>query len=297
MANKKKEKLSNLKFISAGTLGDLFIVLCKLITLNQKVELEHYTSHNGMKRLINELYQFFPNIVLNSTVLESKSEVLKKVRKKSENQFFVNTRADGKGHIGENWFKDPTFLYMDPYPIFPFDIVKQKKKKISFQLHSGKLGSNYKSLSYNWIREISLLLNPDIFEIHLFGTGEGCNKEKLNFICENSPIIVNKVGSLNFNSWLEQISSSSVFITPEGFSAFFSLSQKIPTITIYTDPMILDRLHPKWEQNNLFIYSYSKRILYKLYKKIYHLIYSKYPDLKPISPSETVAVIERMSNS
>ena len=89
MANKKKEKLSNLKFISAGTLGDLFIVLCKLITLNQKVELEHYTSHNGMKRLINELYQFFPNIVLNSTVLESKSEVLKKVRKKSENQFFV----------------------------------------------------------------------------------------------------------------------------------------------------------------------------------------------------------------
>lgn len=54
------------EYYTSGTIGDTYIILCKLyrIAVEQKIVCKHFTSYNSLRPLIKEVYSLLPNITV-----------------------------------------------------------------------------------------------------------------------------------------------------------------------------------------------------------------------------------------
>ena len=69
-----------------------------------------------------------------------------------------------------------------------------------------------------------------------------------------------------------RIVSLDFFITPEGFSSYVAMSQKIPSLVFYTSDLILLGIHDKWRNSSVFIDVVRHDILSKAYRYLMRLI-------------------------
>lgn len=297
MTNNLKKEISD-KYVVSGTLGDMFAVFCKLYRLRKEgftsdITLKYLTTYSEFYPLLQKLFSLIENINIQKPVIcfsneDNNRKILDTV--KNENIPYIGVMPDGsQDGIG---LADPSYIHMEPYPevnIQPGEL-HDGSYKIGIQLHSGKVGGNFKGFSLPWIVRIRKLLNKDKFEMYLFGTGDGYSLTKLSHVCEKYRIR-NLVGKTEFMEWLSYIKSMDFFITPEGFSAFYAMSQKIRSLVFYTDYQILGRVHPEWKKRNIILSAGQETIPGRILNRICRQTIKRNRLLAPLKPVQIYSLI------
>lgn len=284
-------------FIYSGTLGDSFIILCKLFDRYQKAgesfKLLRYSQHPDMDAMITRLFSLVPFISYPEScrVVENGKEIEERV--KTSKHPYVNIRWDGKAK--KDFKEDPENFDMAPHPSIEIDkqnIGLKNKYTIGLQLHSGKAEGNFKGFALRWIAHLRHWLPIDTYDLYLFGTGGNYNKRLLNQMCKKLEI-KNLVGQTDFIEWLKYIISMDFFIAPEGFPAFFAMSQKIPSLVFFRHARILARIHPKWRKENIIISSGQETILGRVLNKVLMLTVGRNKLFQPLKPAQVKSIIEK----
>ncbi|MBN2373084.1 hypothetical protein JXL19_04790 [bacterium] len=245
------------RFCFSGTLGDAFIVYCKLYDhwkkTGKNIKLTRYDRNVYFDNPISELFAVTPFIEyqIPCIYVKNKNELIQKI--KSPEMPYINACWFSQN---DPFPQDPPYIKMDPYPesfIEPFkNIGHDPKINIGIQLHSGKRKTNFKGFSIAWLKSLRRILPDSRYNILLLGTGDGYNKKRLDLFCRERSI-TNLVGKLPIKEWLRNILSLDFFITFEGFAAFFAMSQRIHSLVFYTTNRILVSVHPAWRKDNHII--------------------------------------------
>tara|TARA_B100000900_G_scaffold254828_2_gene217105 strand:+ start:3855 stop:4751 length:897 start_codon:yes stop_codon:yes gene_type:complete len=285
------------KFAFSGTLGDSFIVLCKIYDFkkknpNAKIEITRFTKSNLLfEKNIIFLYRLIKDVKINNSIkVQNENEIIEFISKNNLN--YINTFWDGNKI--NSWEREITYLEMDPYPIFTYlnyNNKKNKSIKIGIQLNSGKKFGNFKGFQLSWVKEVikNIKQYDPTIQIYIIGTGENYNIKKINKLKKFEVNVL--VGQQTFEEWLLQICKFDFFISPEGFPTFFSMSQKVKTLVFYYDFDIISRVHPLWRDNNVFISVNFTNLYIRFKNYIYKAIYKRNSFLKPISAEQVVSII------
>ncbi len=245
-------------FVTVGTLGDCFIVYCKLYDYHcrtgRKMRLIRYSRYPEHDAVITALYSQVPFIEYESSIRASPApEYLRNlVANLPTGHYFVNIHHTGIDHFIAS---DPDFIRMEPFPeyhpaVFP---PIEAGLQMGIQLHSGKPGANYKGFSLAWLDKFMKAVQRQPVTWHLFGTGDGYNLSKLEKFSRQRGIR-NHVGKTSFLEWTAFIQMMSAFITLEGFAGYFSMSQRVPTYVYTPLPRATLRRTPlAWRENNVIV--------------------------------------------
>jgi len=204
-----------LKFSTGGTLGDTYIVVCKLLQYGDKsIDVFHYTRHKYWYDKIREIYSLLPNI----TVFTADR------RYKKFKNIPINCH-DGKMEFFPNWDIKSKFNIKDPY--------------IVLQPHSGKeVGGNMKKFNYAKAQKFIDNYKGNVVVL-------GTNVDYTRLVgCENL------IGKTSVKDAMFIISKSVGFIGPEGLLSLVALSQKIKSVVYYTDraAISLRIINTPWEK-------------------------------------------------
>jgi len=291
------------EFCFSGTLGDAFIVFCKLHhyckSTNEEVIIRRYSRHSNFDNIIDILFSLDPKIHYQKPCVKSLHPFS---NIKDDHAEYINISWDGRG-IGDS-LPDPDYLIFDPFPdldisrVYPEAAHSNSKKhihnggkfKIGIQLHSGKKQTNFKGLSLNWIRQIRKSL-PEEYDIFIFGTGEGYPSSQINKLTSDTSVI-SLVGKTTFNEWLYHLTCLDFLISPEGFSAFFSMSQRIPTLAFYSLTESLCRVHPQWRRHNILI-DIDRGGFVPKFKKLIASKFNRFFYYDPLMPEFVRPIIEQ----
>jgi len=234
--------------IFSGTLGDAFIVLCKLYGRHKNTgeyfQVMRFSRHPQMDLVIKSLFDIVPFAEYLPPCREVENEKDLKHRIAKSPHDYLSTVWNGQK---QSWLKqDPHGYPMEPYPEIeiaglPLQDSDATKFRVGIQLHTGKVNSNFKGFSLKWISSLLKWLSPDQFKVYMFGTGDRYSAKEIARFCEKHGI-ENLVGKTSFTEWLGYIKAMDFFISPEGFSAFFAMSQKVRSLVFYTDYQILGRV-------------------------------------------------------
>jgi hypothetical protein len=259
--NKVKSPSSDtpVTFVTLGTLGDCFVVYCKLYDYHQQtgrkmrlIRYSRYPEHDGV---ISALYSQVPFIEyeLPCYSFPSHKYLRNLVADMPADHYYVNINHNGT----TDWIApDPDFIRMEPFPEYhpaSTSLIGEDGFHIGIQLHSGRSGSNYKGFSLAWLDKFMKAVQSQPVTLHLFGTGDGYNLSKLEKFSRQRGIR-NHVGKTSFLEWVAFIKMMSAFITMEGFAGYFSMSQRVPTYVYTPLPRAtLRRTPPAWRENNVIV--------------------------------------------
>jgi hypothetical protein len=238
-----------------GTLGDAFIVYCKLYNYwkktGERVRLHRYSTHINLDKTISS---FFANIPFAEYALPCKCTDNPEDIGKDELLAapYVNVYWDGNAR-GED-INDPEYIEMEPNPpVFIQPDARSDKKKfcVGVQLNCGSYQGNGRGISLGWVRKLRKTLPADKYSISIFGVlGEKDDINKIEAFCSKNNI-ENYIGKSPFTTWLSQILALDFFITFEGFPAYFAMSQKVQSLVFFVVPSVLARMPPVWRRENI----------------------------------------------
>ena len=179
-----------IKFNSGGTVGDAYIILCKIISSAAGgVLLSHFTKHPSCHNSIREIYNLIPNIKVNFT------------------KSFKFPVLSGNFNQNEGYEYD-----FEPYPKFQLPIVDNLPKKYCVvQLSSGRPGKP-RLLPDRIIKKAFQTSLP----IVLLGTDSTLIENAIDF--RNKTSIAEAVSIIN---------KANEFTGYQGFLSWVALSQKI----------------------------------------------------------------------
>lgn len=249
---------------ASGGIGDLFIVACKLYSNWKKKGtqfiLQRYDPTKGYDAPLTALFKQFPFISYR-TPTKDLNELSADLH--TGKGIYLGVAADGSA-FGAVKTADPKGYTMEPYP----QLIAKKKKhtgiNIGIQLQTGKERGNFKGLPLRWIERL-IKKSPQGIIWHLLGTPTNYDPQQVEAMCKKHGI-VNHVGKTTFDEWLKQIADLDYYITPEGFSAFFALSQGISCHVFYRIEEDLRRIHPAWKKHAQFEYVPNRVLLLPLLK-------------------------------
>ncbi|RJQ17488.1 MAG: hypothetical protein C4560_08665 [Nitrospiraceae bacterium] len=289
-----KTVISN-KYVISGTFGDAFIAFCKLYKLrgegfNDNIKLIHLSAHPEVRPFINKLFNLLDNVVIEEFIFVKSGKEVEEFINHSKLPS-INSLAINNKSVVTDEIRDPEYLTMEPYPNINIEPrVVNNNFKIGIQLHSGKKGSNFKGFSLSWLEELLNLTNKNNCEIYLLGTGAGYSINKINSLC-NSLNISNLIGKTDYEDWLSYIMSMNFFITGEGFSAFFAMSQKVKSLIFYSDYQIIGRIHPLWKKENIILSAGWETFEEKIKNKFCRHFLNRNQLLRPLKPSQVWSLI------
>ncbi|MBU3621119.1 hypothetical protein [Polynucleobacter sp. CS-Odin-A6] len=288
-------------FYTGGTLGDAFIVACKLYKYHSDTakicKLIRFTSHPSEDSSVQALYKYFPYISTESVLCNGIDDEIKKLESASKVLIPINSRADGKAPQGLKFFQDPDYIRMDPFPKLSLKVEKSNiLKRVVIQVQSGKQRENYKFFDKSWLRKlVDYLATSEDLEIILVGkveAGENFYEElaKTQDRRSYNKRIINLVNKTTLEEWLCVIAAADFFISPEGFAAFFAMSQRVRSLVFFTDYQVIDRIPIEWRLENTIMSAGWAGVSSKIYRKIYRRIYSRYPGLAPLKPEQVYSM-------
>ncbi len=267
-----QNKISKTHLLFSGTLGDAFIVLCKLYgrhkVTGEYFRLTRFSSHPQMDGVIEALFKAvsFAEYVTPCQIATSHNDLCRKLNESPYD--YINAKWDSSEYsIYPDNQKDVEY---NPFPELNLEPVELKGKNLGIQLHCGTVGHNFRGFSVNWVVSLAKRLENLEVTIHVLGTGSGYNKHELEQLGQISNIR-NWVGKTKFLEWLSLMKSMDAFISLEGFSDFFAMSQRVPTF-LYNQYIhgIMGSIHPAWRDTSRIVNLNSNRIISKLRSLIIH---------------------------
>lgn len=283
-------------FVTGGTLGDAYIVFCKLFDYHRRtakqIRLIRYSSTTELDEAITQLFKAAPYVQLEPCRrTNSIKETDDSIKKAAEDVSFINQMYNGRDDgIG---LTDSEYMKMEPYPTFdvPVPELNSDKFNIGVQLHSGKVNGNFKGFALRWLAAVRSWLPQEEFDVYLFGTGAGYNMKRVARFCKRYSIR-NYVGKTDFFEWLGYIKAMGFFITPEGFSAFFAMSQRVRSLVFYTDYRILGRVHPNWRRENIIMSVGQETLVGRIINRICRDTIGRNRLLRPLHPAQIRSLMD-----
>ena len=258
---------SKVEFSISGTLGDAFLAFCKLSGYHERtgnqIRLYRYSGYPGFDVPLSQFFQQIPYIEYITPCIYLNYNVLHSIKDWPAFQgLYINSGWNSDGHgIFPN---DPGEVKFNPFPEVYIDPVELKGKNLGIQLHCGSIGHNFRGFSVSWVGSLAQRLKDLEATIHVLGTGSGYNKRELKQLDQISNI-QNWIGKTKFLGWLSLIKSMDAFISLEGFSTFFAMSQRVPTF-LYNQyrPGIMGSVHPAWRDASRLVNRNSNWVINKL---------------------------------
>lgn len=286
------------QYATSGTLGDMFGVYCKIAGLRKDgfakpIYLSHYSSDSGFQEICKALISLIPDVTVEfKPITSSKNQTISRVCEEVKaGTPHLNAKFNGISPLA--LLNDPPYIRMEPFPevILPIDLpeIAVDRFHVGIQLHSGKLGSNHKGFSLRWLKAVLGKINADDIFVHLFGTGDGYQVAAIEALCRHCDI-ENHVGKVSFYEWLGWIKSMDFFITPEGFPAFFTMSQHIRTIAFYRNYTIISRVHPLWRKNSFCMSTGEEGILHRVINRVCKKVQGRRMLIAPLSVRQAVSL-------
>lgn len=255
-------------FVTGGTLGDMYIVFCKLFDYHRKtgkrIHLIRYSCTTELNGVINQLFKLVPYIELEPCrKTNSNNESVDCITKAAEDFPFISQTYHGRPtsvrypayNRSIEGLADPKYIRMEPFPTLdvPVSDLGEDTFHVGVQLRCGSLGRNFRGFTLKWLVKLSRKLKNLKTTIHILGAGDGYEKSELMQL-DQIPNIRNWAGVTNFLEWLSLMKSMNTFISLEGFPAFFAMSQKVPTI-LYDQFIygIENSIHPSWREKGIII--------------------------------------------
>lgn len=259
--------------VFAGTLGDAFIVFCKLLSISvtqgRKFSLIRYDLHPAYDGSIAELFRLAPSLHYQTPCTQFKTIP----------DIFEAMRTCPYPYVNSKWSRNDEETYsfdytaLNPFPELDLKIpsLPYQRPRIGVQLSCGMEGHNFRGFSLGWLRKLRRALPIDQFDIYLFG--------KLSSAYPQSYLvgdiegyarrygIVSLVNKLDFKDWLAHMRAMQYFISMEGFSAFFAMSQRVKVLLYNQQPYrehIDLSLHSAWQPNSLILDINNNKIRRKL---------------------------------
>lgn len=211
--------MSKIEISSAGTLGDTYILVLKLMQFGDvPIKVFHYTKHVNWYNQIREIYRLLPNI---------------------EVEFVKEPKKD--------LFRIESFDKKIPQVFFPkFDIDYEQidlNDYVVVQCHAGKdNGGNTKRFNINYLNSLIHIADKVFYKkTVLIGTDkryadiEGC---------------LNLVGKTSISFLFSIIANADEFIGPEGLCSFIALSNRIKSTVFYTSYVAVETriIETPWEE-------------------------------------------------
>lgn len=250
----------------SGGIGDAYIVYCKLYSRWKKTgetfTLQRYDPVVSYDKPLAALFSNIPFITY-KTPAKPFEELEKDLQDKDAH--YLGVDAEGKP-MGTITFPDPKGYEMTPFPRIAIKKKKLPGTHIGIQLQTGKKIGNFKGFDLSWIQQLIDAL-PKTITWHLLGTGTNYNLQKVESFCQKNNI-KNHVAKTNFTEWLSLITSMDYYLTPEGFSAFFALSQKVQSYIYYVHAVDLRRIHHEQKKYGTFEQVASK---VRIIRSLFHL--------------------------
>jgi hypothetical protein len=253
--------------ITAGGLGDMLIVLCKLHS-------EHVRNNTTFRIIRYDLFSQYEHMIENLFDSASFAEYI------SPSQIFKDidtlNSAISKAaypYVDTKWQKTHQETYsfdyttLNPFPNFNMGnpAIDKSKTNIGIQLFCGLDAHNFRGFGIEWLRKLRSRFPKEEFNLWLFGESTGMyDFAELESLClsENMRNMVNK---LSFKEWMKYFGAMNFFISINGFSAFYALSQKVPTLLYNQCPYLIDNsLHPLWVKNSTVINLNMNKVVRKL---------------------------------
>lgn len=198
-----------------GTLGDSYIISCKIKTILEMVHIHHCTKHRYWEQLISEIFSL-PNNV-------------------SKVSFYDYPRVDL-----EEITSDTHEQNMDFFP--KWDVKGQYtiiKPYVVVQPHSGKpSGGNTKSFPKFFLQSI---FSTSPFKVVLLGTDKKY---------ETISNCVNLIGKTTITDSIQIIRNAEKFIGPEGLLSFVALSHKIKSTVYFSSKEAVEKriMNTPWDK-------------------------------------------------
>lgn len=238
---------SNLFYFS-GTIGDAYIALCKLYdyALKTPCQLRRLCRTIGADPLIEEICKLFPNIEYVQPYIHFNSISEMRSFAEENRERYINIFYDGNGRGNEP--DDPGFLNFSSFPKLNLPVSPKDTAvtKIGIQLNSGSRKENSKLLDINWVDEFCAHLHHRTLEVYVFGSGNYFSDSELNALTGLPSNVFNLFNKTSINKWLSGVASLDFFISPEGFPAFWALSQKVPSLIFYKGTDAVLRMSKFW---------------------------------------------------
>lgn len=258
--------------VTAGGLGDMLIVLCKLnklyISEGKTFKIMRYDIHVGYDALIENLINSAP-----FAKYDGPSQIFKDIDELnlaiSNAPFpYVDTKWCRTGQ--ETY--DFNYSAMDPFPEFNLirPTIDKSKINIGIQLCCGLEGLNFRGFKPKWLYKLRSHLPAEKFNMMLFGkNAKTYDLTEISAHCANLEIL-NFVNKLSFEKWMGYISTLDLVISLEGFSALFAMSQKVPTFLYNQYPHGVDNsVHPLWAKNST-VTNINTNIVARKLRKIFN---------------------------
>ena len=191
------------RYMTQGTLGDSFIIACKINNIRDRVILHHKTLHRAWWAIIKDILTLPKNV--------------------SDVRFVNEVRKDLVELTSDTHEQNPDF--------FPnFEVkgnIDIKKPYIVLQPHAGKIkGGNAKYLSYETLNTI--IMNAELMDQRCVVLGIHPRYRGL----ENC---INLIGKTTILDTIPIIQNADRFIGPEGFMSMLALSSKVYSDIFYSD--------------------------------------------------------------
>lgn len=197
-------------FYVEGGCGDAYIFLLKTLNLG-KISIFHNVKQYYYKPTITEIYNLNKNITLKFTN-ESKEDITSDTHE-GNMEFFPEFKVKSN--------------------------IKLPKEYCVIQPHSGKYNElNCKKLSYE---SVTNLISNTKLPVVLLGND-------LNY--ESIPNCINLIDKTTIKDCVFIIKNSKQFLAPEGLLSFIALSQKIPSIILYSSQEAIEKriINTPWEK-------------------------------------------------
>jgi hypothetical protein len=239
-----------------GTLGDAFVVVCKLYSDHKRTgkvfRVLRYDTDPRLDKQIKLLFkstgytEYLDPCIVFPDVDSMNKEILKKE----------------VPYIEAKWnpteYESYPFDYsaIDPFPAFtlpPADLDRSNKN-IGIQLFGGSEGFNFRGFSLPWLAKLRNHVPRETMNLFLFGTPSPFyDPAQIEAVCARNKI-TNLIGRISFLEWLTYLQSMNLLFSTEGFSAFFAMSQKVPTVMYNQYFYGVDKsIHPLWLEKSLVI--------------------------------------------
>jgi len=277
----------------------MFAVFCKIYALRKAgftkpIQLRHYSKYPQFEKVCRELTSLLSDVHIESfSKTVSEKDTIDQVLEAVKNGVpHLNGKYNGLSPIPE--LNDPDYIALEPYPVCDLPLVESKLAPEMFhvgvQLHSGKMGGNYKGFSLPWLKKVASGSFPDLVQIHLFGTGDGYSARAIDSVCQLSGMR-NHVGQTSFFEWLSLIRSMDFFFSPEGFAPFFAMSQRVKTVYFYRNATIISRVHPLWRINSFAMNTGETSFVRRALNRISYLYLQRRMLIRPLPVTAATSLL------
>ena len=245
-----------LEYLFSGAVGDSFVAMCKLAAGSPTPprRLRRMCLHAGPDPTITRVAALFPQVTYEPDFIRFETIAEMREFAFANRNRYLNIFADGNGRGNEP--DDPPGFTIEPFPELELSdggAADLPSPVLGIHLHSGTPASGLRVLAAQSVAALCEALSDSSVRVVLFGTGDPVTDAELDHLDDLGAHVTNMIGRDTFGEWVRMLTEVDLLITPEGFPAFLAMSQRVPTLALFTRADAVLRMPPEWRARSVCV--------------------------------------------